>query len=1126
MALRIRPAPVALVVVAAIALMVAHRGEADAPASAPAVVAGSTSSPSTQGVAAAPVLTVGPNGIATIRQAVQTAGTGPCVIRVAAGRHDVGGLVIGPGGPMRIVGTRGSSGSQLDDSTVFTGPVKFTGRDVTLTDLIFDAPPAPNLKPGTSAVDTLVTIEKAPHVEVDRCLFTGSADTALKIDRCGGWSVTSSLFDNIYRGLFATTSSNGRLINCTLIDDRLGHGTNSLTTGRIEIRDSNHLVLFNNALSPRDPDGKVLLLDGCGNDIKSDYNIWNGVITHQYGTEQQSTWQNSFRTLDRWQAHTAAMWGSACDQHSHSEPISYCNCPIPEPDSKAFGETSGAGTAAAQYQGCSSPATDFFGRPTDHSVGCFDLVPPKVLPPWDPMPGVRVFSTTFPTAGRASVAVYSGDWLLQTLASGELFDAGEHRFVWDGRDASGHPVQPGRDKITWRAVLTPESPETFDIAGPGMKLAPGCTGTTLANNPQENGEGIWCDKDGNLYEVAPYDEAGSTILSVDKDGHYRWRNWQHNGHLVTGDDKYIYVIGDDKVEKNAVVVERFPLAGCDPVPWADGKIGLTLGTPDDLDIKGIAALNGKLCVCDGRQKRVLVYASGSNVVEREIKIPGYAISGLAALVDGSLMTCRFGNPGMEYGQRTDLVRITPGGTATTVPTDGGFGGLGLTAGPDKKVYVFAAGSVSRRDADGHGKSEVVLTSPQWDDHGGQSGMGPFPIQPITYLAGSDQSLWVRQKEPGYARCTLTRYDRQPDGRLKPAMEILSLEGQNGSFADPRDPSFIYSPDFFRYHVDLTTAKWDWDRNYQDIRGSTVRQQVGCSTGAIFYIGDKKFMASTVCNSDTTNSRTVLICRFIGEVPYPCAAIGGKYFGAGFQVKDFDQAKSGQWVWTAIGNHRDLRPDETTFVKSANTKDGYPFPDLTWGTYVERDGTIVWPGESMHYLRPRGLDKTGSVPVYDWSDVVTIKYQGFPERDEKYTARVDLDGSIYDLSATKHDPLPPGYWGMGTVLTRLTPAGRRVWSVPVNLTAKGLAIDDNFVYVGSCFGPFISQYTKDGLLVRTFSWGRTDSQFGWFDFPTPINSVTDPKTGDSILTAEEQWMGRIMVFKVPGAVTRLSGEVPN
>jgi hypothetical protein len=357
----------------------------------------------------------------------------------------------------------------------------------------------------------------------------------------------------------------------------------------------------------------------------------------------------------------------------------------------------------------------------------------------------------------------------------------------------------------------------------------------------------------------------------------------------------------------------------------------------------------------------------------------------------------------------------------------------------------------------------------------------------------------------------------------PALQILSLEGQNGSCADPLDPSHVYSADLFRYNVDLDTGTWSWDRNYSAARWSTVKEQVGCSTASVFYVGGKRFFAATICNSPTSTSRTVLVFRFDGENLVPCTAIGGKYFGPSFQSKDEDSQKSGKWVWRDKNGDGKLTADEVNFVQGQQ-KDGMPWPDCTWGTYIERDGTIVWPGNDMHYLRPHGLDPTGTIPVYDFADAVTVKYLDFPDRDERYEGRVDTDGSIFDLSTTKHDPMPPGYWGMGTVLTRLDPAGHRQFSVPLNLTAKGLAVDDHFVFVASCFGPFINQYTKDGLLVRTFSWGHTGSQFGWFDFPTPINAVTDPKTGDSILTAEEQWFGRAMVFRVPGAVQRFSGDI--
>ena len=91
-----------------------------------------------------------------------------------------------------------------------------------------------------------------------------------------------------------------------------------------------------------------------------------------------------------------------------------------------------------------------------------------------------------------------------------------------------------------------------------------------------------------------------------------------------------------------------------------------------------------------------------------------------------------------------------------------------------------------------------------------------------------------------------------------------------------------------------------------------------------------------------------------------------------------------------------------------------------------------------------------------------------------------------------------------------------------MVGKGLAADEKSTFAASVFGLQINQYTKDGLLVRTFSLGHTGPQAGWFDFPTPLNSVIDPKTGDSIVTSEEQWFGRIIVYRLPNNLQRFSG----
>jgi hypothetical protein len=1078
--------------------------------------------------------------VATLEHAVALAGSDECTIHLSAGTFDAEGLTI-PSATERltIVGERGDASADASAHTILLlhGPIAITGRPLALSNLILQAG-APTTQPTEKpAVDMVLQAVDAPEIKLSACLFRGSAATAVHLQKCQQWRVENCVFTNIYRCLLVEDSPNGQIVNNTIADMRLGNGTSSLTNGRIELREAatDHIVFFNNAFCPRDPDGKVLMIDGCGDDIRCDHNLWRGVFTHHYGNEQLSTWQNNFRTVAAWRRHTAKHWGEARDQHSRNEPLNYSTDAdgVVRPSTVIAGEFAGAGEGIARYEEIDAPPTDFFGQARERAdIGAFALSNARVAPQ-----RVRAFAIDLPSAGRATVGIFDADGhQIRTLVSGRFLSAGKHTLQWDGIDNAGkmdaRAFEPDA-KFSFRAVLTPESDGVFDIAGAGIHWPAGSDAMGLASQPQENGEGMWCDAAGNLFRVAAYDEGGSAILSTDHAGHYRWRNWKHNGTLITGDDQFVYVVGCEKHEKNVVVLERFPNGGAEPQSWPNGRAFASLGPTDQITPTGVAVADGKLFLSDGAHDRLLVFSLGADRPEREIAVPRPA--GLFARPDGSIVVCSrklegqpASSPGSSDGRGGIFVLAADGRVLHRYrgqlddPVD-------VAAAPDGSVFVADGGIGAVQQALRCRLEPSFEIIDRLGARGGYDANDDPVVRPdrflrINHLACSGSSLWVGQREPGYARNRLVRYDLQAGRAPTLGIEILSLEGQNGSTADPRDPTKVYSADLFRYDVNLGTGDWNWTRNFQHARVATIGEEVACSTAAVFYVGEQRFVGVTIRNSTTTTSRTAVIYRFDGEKLIPCAAIGGQFFGTSFDAKQFIADRSGKWVWLDANLDGRMQENEVKFVEGGS-KDGKPFADCTWGTYIERNGAIVWPGENVHYLKPRGLDASGKVPVYDWSDAVTVAYQGFPERDEKYQARVDTDGSIFDLSTTRHDRMPQGYWGMGTVLTGLDPAGQKQFSVPLDLTAKGLAIDDQFVFVCSCFGPYINQYTKDGLLVRTFSWGRTGSQFGWFDYPTPINAVTDPGSGDSVLTTEEQWFGRVMVFRVPNNVKRLTGELP-
>ena len=946
--------------------------------------------------------------LATLAKAAAEAGAGG-TIHLAAGQYAAADLSGTTG--LTLIGTRSAPGDASPADSVVTGNLLLSGG-ATASNLTFEFK-------NETADDWAVTVKNGGPVRISACLFRGPGP-ALKIDSCDHWRIENCVFQQVFSCIGVHDSPHGVLVNNSIIDDRLGHGTSSLTTRRIWLggEKTDDITLFNNAFCPRDPDSRILLIESAGKTIFSDANLWRGIINYYWGSPQDGAWQTTFRSVQAWQPFAAQTLAPGTDAHSRNELLNYTQLGggsfVPDVALRC-GEYPGKGEGLATFHGAASPTTDFYGRPrAEADIGAFSLDQSVNVAP--------SFTIELPSARRVSAGVFSAAGkLVRTLTSSQFLPAGKHAFYWDGKDGYGQPAAKD-GTYQYRAILADELKEAPDIAAPGMTYPPQKPGVTpLSAQQQENGVGMWCDDEGNLYRVATYDEAGTTILSTDRDGHYRWRTWEHGGEYVSGDEKYIYVIGDQNGDafKGKTVLERYLHAGTSPVEWTPGALALTLDPPDGLKAAGMAVVGNHLFVSDKPRDRVLVYELGQAALESKFAVA--SPTGIAPLPNGQLLICS-GRKGDRAGalllvDSTGNVLQTFAGfddpTSVVIdPRDGtvyvGDGGQGTT---QQVIKCHIAPSFG---IDAHLGEAGGYTAPQSD-----AVVRPGKLLNINALAIHGNDLWVGQSEGGYARNRLCRMDL--NGQI--GLDILNLEGQNGSCADSQDPSQIYSADLFRYDVNLKSGDWAWTRNFHKAREAFIRDQYGCSTCAVIYVGGKKFFAASARNGVAGQSGTVVIYRFAGDDLVPCAAVGGRYYGLNFVSNDAIKGKSGKWIWIDKNLDGVMQDNEMQFVVTAASDSGFPFPDTNWAEFVEKDGTISWPGDAMHYLTPHGLNEQG-IPNYDWANAATVAYQHFPQRRDRYVARPETwgDGSINDISATTADPMPPSFWGLGTTLSRLDAKG--------------------------------------------------------------------------------------------------------
>ena len=282
--------------------------------------------------------------------------------------------------------------------------------------------------------------------------------------------------------------------------------------------------------------------------------------------------------------------------------------------------------------------------------------------------------------------------VIRELVGGQKVKKGKAVVKWDGKDAFGHPLQPGTHK--WAAYLSG-----------GLKAEyRGALGT--AGDPAYqtfDGLGGWggdhslpldvAADDNAYYFLWPVAEAGKAVVKTDLNGKVLWRMNPYVGggfgpfYAVTVDDKYVYLTlgGDDvrlvRLDKKNGKLLTWNDGSTKELPLYKAKLAETaeIDTPVNArhyklpalpngrvghpDACGMAAATGKLYLSSYSQNKVLIIEAATGKITGEIAVAGPR--GLTLGRDGHLYAVSFPVAGPSQ-----VLRLDPAAkSATPVVTD-------------------------------------------------------------------------------------------------------------------------------------------------------------------------------------------------------------------------------------------------------------------------------------------------------------------------------------------------------------------------------------------------------------------------------------------------------------------------
>ncbi|MCL6102931.1 MAG: hypothetical protein M1292_10640, partial [Bacteroidetes bacterium] len=283
--------------------------------------------------------------------------------------------------------------------------------------------------------------------------------------------------------------------------------------------------------------------------------------------------------------------------------------------------------------------------------------------------------------------------VIRELAGGAKCTKGTYTTYWDGYDAWGKPVKPGKYK--WGAYLHKGLEAEFE----------GSVGTSgNPTYPTPDGKGAWggdhsnpvdCTSDeSGFYFLWPVAEAGKAIVKTDFNGKVLWRKtpFVRGGfgplYTLATDGKYLYVtLGRDKVGdtpgsvKHTTYLFRMDASGGSLIPWTNGAAEVPLFTSNieplpcsltplevhldnkvgkheegmvyNPDCMGMAVKNGKVYMSGYGQGKIFIFDSATAEKKGELDCPG--VRGINFGPSGNLYAVSF-----VMGKKPQVLRFDHG----------------------------------------------------------------------------------------------------------------------------------------------------------------------------------------------------------------------------------------------------------------------------------------------------------------------------------------------------------------------------------------------------------------------------------------------------------------------------------